>query len=79
MNRPSLEYLKSEINKIDKTKQAIIFMAETDTLIKEKIKQVEENAMNQIENTKPEIVYFDPTEIERIVLRRNNEDKGMER
>ena len=68
------EFLKKGINKSKDTKNAIIFMAESDEMISRKIKQIAKKEMEEVINKKPEKLYFDPKEIEPIVLK-NRENK----
>lgn len=65
----ALDYLWNGSNKVSNTKNGIIFMAEADKTITRKIKEIEEKAMQEVINVKPQDIHFDFSEIETIVLR----------
>ncbi len=72
-----MEYLAKEMNGAKDTKQSIITAANSYVSIKNKIKEMEENAKKAVEEQKPETIHFDPAEIEPIVLknRENREER----
>ena len=70
----SMEYISSKMNAAKDTKQSIITAANSYEYITSKIREIEENAMKEIKSEKTEEIYFDPNEIEPIVLK-NREDK----
>lgn len=78
MNYTVLNYLKNGVNRTDEARNALIFVAETDEKIFKSIndRYEEETVLNQINKVEPKTIYFNPNEIERIVLRKY---EGMEK
>lgn len=70
---PVLEYLTNGINRARDTKQAIISAVDSYENIKRRTKEIEEEKIKNGKYQKQEEVYFDPAEIEPIVLRDNLE------
>lgn len=68
----SIEYIGNGINNARDTKQAIITAANSYEHIKKKVKEIEEQAWKKVEKQKMEEIHFDPNEIERIVLKKEN-------
>lgn len=80
IEKRALEYMTERTNSAKDEKQAIIYMVETDEKIKNKLKELENNAWKEVLNKKPEEIHFNPDEIETIVFRKNsdNSDKIVE-
>lgn len=65
----SIEYLANGFNNAIDTKQSIITAANSYEYIKKKIREIEEKALQDMENEKIEKFQFDPNEVETIVLK----------
>ena len=72
--RPSIEYLSKEFNKMQNNRDSIIFAVESENQIKQKVKEIEENTKEEIDNTLPNFK-FNPEEIQPIVLNNRNKDE----
>lgn len=72
--RPSIEYLSKEFNKMQNNRDSIIFAVESEKQIKQKVKEIEENTKEEIDNTLPNFK-FNPEEIQPIVLNNRNKDE----
>lgn len=72
--RPSIEYLAKEFNKMQNNRDSIIFAVESEKQIKQKVKEIEENTKEEIDNTLPNFK-FNPEEIQPIVLNNRNKDE----
>lgn len=66
--RPSISYLANGFNKTQSSRNAVIYVVESESKIKQKIKIMEENAWKEVNKTIPKFK-FDPNEIEPIILR----------
>lgn len=73
VGKRSLEYAAEKTNKAVDTRQAIIYMVETDEKIQRKLKSLEKNSWKQSLEQKPEKFKFNPNDIEPIILK--NKDK----
>lgn len=71
----SIEYIAKQINEATNTKQSIITAASSCKSIKNKIKQIEKQAWEEVLNKKPEKIDFNPAEIERIVLKSSDREE----
>ena len=70
-----LEYIGTKINRASTTKQSIITAANSYEYIKQKIKEIEENTKDEMENVKPQNFKFNPNEVEPIVLKKKEEEE----
>jgi len=74
----SINYLKNGFNKAPDTRNAIIYAAESNKKINEKMKKIEQKAFKEV-NTKFEYFTFDKNEIEPIVIKKEKNNERNER
>lgn len=73
--RSSLEYMTEKTNKAVDTRQAIIYMVETDEKIQKKLKEIEKNTWKEILKQTPEKFNFNPNDIEPIILKNKDRER----
>lgn len=70
-----MEYLSIKMNSAKDTKQSIITAANSYDYIRKKVKEIEENSLKEIKEQKPEMLHFNPNEVERIVLQNKDREE----
>ena len=75
VEKSSLEYMTEKTNKAVDTRQAIIYMVETDEKIQKKLKELEKNTWKESLKQTTEKFNFNPNDIEPIILKNKDRER----